>query len=177
MRLIEAGKPTDGTRHRVIAAVLRVARFSRRRCLQHTQGDVPDTADAELAGRRTRQIELPVAPVGTSIVNPNDDGFLGVLRPHERDGPVRQNRARSIVGPLRREPFARGRQTARIEAIFAAAVVVGGDDPQVAADEGLRLGDRFHPMALFVEAIGLSGPLGLGCGEGAKSEEGGCHVR
>ena len=145
----------------LIPPVLRIACFRPCRRLQDAQRHFADAPDSEFARSSTRQIELAIAPIGSRVVDPQNDGLFGHLRPDHHDRSIRQNGARRIVGALGKKRLARRCKSARIEAVLLAAVVVRRDHRHVAAHERLGLGDRLHPVAGLIKAVRAPGALCL----------------
>src|SRR6185312_1587099 len=112
-------------------------------------------------GCGARQIEGTIAPIGTRVVHAHDERTLVLRAPHEQRRPVGIDRARCVVGTIRMETLARRSETARIEAVLAAIIIMRSGDRLFFADKRLCLFNGLNAMAFANETIGLPRRLRL----------------
>lgn len=111
-------------------------------------------------------------PVRSGVVDANDGRVAVVGVANEQDRAVRIDRAGGAVGLVRAEGFTGRRQAARVVAIAAAVIIVGGLEHRVLADDGNHLGDAQHAVACAIEAVCLARCLGFDRGGTADHQRG-----
>jgi hypothetical protein len=116
---------------------------------------------AQTLGGGARHVEFALAPIGTGVIHAHDGGVAVRWVAHEQDGAVGIDGAGGAVGFVGPERFARRRQSARIEAVATAVIVMGRFEHGIAADDCDHFGYAENPMADAVKAIGLARRFGF----------------
>jgi hypothetical protein len=97
--------------------------------------------EPELFGRRPRDVEFALTPIGPGVVDP-DNSRIAILRiANNQDGAVGIDGARGAIGVMRAKCFSGRRQPAWIGRIVPAVIIVGGLDDLIGADNGNHLGN------------------------------------
>lgn len=157
--LIEGSKGADRARHRSVTAVPLVRRINDRGRRHDARLDAGDSSfrEAQFLSRRARNVELTLAPIWSGVVDAHDRRVAVVAIANEQDRTVGVDGARRAVGFLRAEGFAGRRQSARVQAVAAAIVVIRGFEDLVASDDGDHFRNTQHSVADAIEAVRLPG--------------------